>query len=132
MDCLSQLNVRTASSNGMLCKGKRGQTTFRAPTLWCTGVCGAKCRLSPFSLDRVFIGVGLELSKNLFGSGYAGFRSNVMFELKKYIIVSTLMVAAGALSVVTAQQRPAVFTAEQASAGRAAYTANCASCHLPD
>src|SRR5580704_10500419 len=49
-----------------------------------------------------------------------------MFDLKKYIVVSTFIIAAGTA------QRPAAYTAEQASAGRAAYQANCASCHLPD
>jgi hypothetical protein len=55
-----------------------------------------------------------------------------MFDFKKYIVVSTLIIAAGGFTVGNAQQRPAVYTAEQASAGRAAYQANCASCHLPD
>jgi alcohol dehydrogenase (cytochrome c) len=38
------------------------------------------------------------------------------------------------LAIVTAQQpqTAAVYTAEQAAAGRAAYTANCAGCHQPD
>ena len=36
-------------------------------------------------------------------------------------------------TAVAAQQPTApVFTADQAAAGRAAYQANCASCHLPD
>ena len=39
----------------------------------------------------------------------------------------------GAAAVMAGQQAPrAVFTAEQATAGRAVYQANCASCHLPD
>jgi alcohol dehydrogenase (cytochrome c) len=40
----------------------------------------------------------------------------------------------GVTMVVSGQQadRPAVFTAEQALAGRAVYTARCAGCHLPD
>lgn len=42
--------------------------------------------------------------------------------------------AAFAIAIVTAQTPTAgaVFTADQASAGRAAYQANCASCHMPD
>ena len=44
------------------------------------------------------------------------------------IIISQLVAQQG-----EAQQRPAgPYTAEQASAGRAAYQANCASCHAPD
>ncbi len=39
----------TLMARGVVGLGKRGQTTFRAPTLWRTGVWGAKCRLSPFS-----------------------------------------------------------------------------------
>ncbi|MBI3491193.1 MAG: PQQ-binding-like beta-propeller repeat protein [Acidobacteria bacterium] len=50
--------------------------------------------------------------------------------------VSLAVVSAGVLFGVAliAGQQPlaAVFTAEQAAAGRAAYQANCASCHLPD
>ena len=49
---------------------------------------------------------------------------------------SMLSVAASllGLAIVTAQQPQdaAVYTAEQAAAGRAAYTANCAGCHQPD
>ena len=48
-------------------------------------------------------------------------------------LVVTLAIAIG-LAAVTAQQPSpaAVFTAEQAAAGRTAYAANCAGCHLPD
>ena len=45
------------------------------------------------------------------------------------------MAAIGTLGIalVAGQQPPAaVYTAEQAAAGRAAYQANCASCHLAD
>src|ERR1041385_852336 len=45
------------------------------------------------------------------------------------------IVAAGGLAIVGNGQAPlplGPFTAEQANAGRAAYLANCASCHLPD
>jgi alcohol dehydrogenase (cytochrome c) len=38
----------------------------------------------------------------------------------------------GVALVATQQPAPSVFTADQAAAGRAAYQANCASCHLPD
>jgi mono/diheme cytochrome c family protein len=42
-------------------------------------------------------------------------------------------VVAWAAAVAAAQEAPvSVFTAEQATAGRAAYAKNCASCHMPD
>jgi alcohol dehydrogenase (cytochrome c) len=53
-------------------------------------------------------------------------------------MTKTILSAASACSalivVVLAAQQPtaSVFTSEQAAAGRAAYQANCASCHLPD
>jgi mono/diheme cytochrome c family protein len=34
--------------------------------------------------------------------------------------------------VVTARESPAVFTAEQAAAGKSVYARSCASCHMPD
>ncbi len=34
--------------------------------------------------------------------------------------------------VLTARESPAVFTAEQAAAGKSAYARSCASCHMPD
>jgi mono/diheme cytochrome c family protein len=47
--------------------------------------------------------------------------------------VAAALVASGA-SVVAGAQKPSapVFTAEQASAGRAVYARSCASCHMPD
>jgi PQQ-dependent dehydrogenase (methanol/ethanol family) len=51
-------------------------------------------------------------------------------------VAGQLLLAGGiaaAITIVTAQQTPtAVFTAEQAAAGRTVYQASCASCHLPD
>src|SRR5262245_26873189 len=41
-------------------------------------------------------------------------------------------IAASLIALMTAQQTPSVFTAQQAAGGRAVYTASCASCHLPD
>src|SRR5215475_908241 len=49
--------------------------------------------------------------------------------------VVTLTMAAVAivgLALPSGQQSGGVFTADQAAAGRAAYQANCASCHMPD
>ena len=49
------------------------------------------------------------------------------------LAVAALATAPLAIALVSGQQAPAsVFTAEQATTGRAAYQANCASCHLPD
>src|SRR6266550_9289499 len=49
----------------------------------------------------------------------------------KLLIAGCGLLIGGAIAA--AQQPPAsVFTAEQAAAGRVAYQANCASCHLPD
>jgi alcohol dehydrogenase (cytochrome c) len=54
--------------------------------------------------------------------------------MKSVIAAALLLCAAGAVAIVSGQQPSAapVFTADQAAAGRAAYQANCASCHLPD
>src|SRR5438067_725083 len=48
--------------------------------------------------------------------------------------VMALAVAAPAMALVAGQQTPvgAVYTGEQAAAGRAAYQVNCAGCHMPD
>src|SRR6476619_1086731 len=44
-----------------------------------------------------------------------------------------MAIAASAVALIAGQQTSTpVFTAAQAAAGRAAYQANCASCHLPD
>jgi len=57
--------------------------------------------------------------------------------LKSRITLGVAVIAALGTLIVTqnggAQQRPAgPYTAEQASAGRAAYQTNCAACHAPD
>ena len=49
----------------------------------------------------------------------------------RLLIAGSGLLISGALAI-DAQQTASVFTAEQAAAGRAAYQANCASCHLPD
>ena len=46
--------------------------------------------------------------------------------------IAILFAVGGGLAWVNAQQAAGVFTIEQATAGRAVYQANCASCHLPD
>ena len=50
-------------------------------------------------------------------------------------LVSAALVAGLTLSLSAGQQapaaRPSVYTSAQATAGQAAYTANCASCHQP-
>jgi alcohol dehydrogenase (cytochrome c) len=46
--------------------------------------------------------------------------------------IAILFAVGGGLAWVNAQQAAGVFTTEQATAGRAVYQANCASCHLPD
>ncbi|HXJ38594.1 MAG TPA: c-type cytochrome, partial [Bryobacteraceae bacterium] len=51
--------------------------------------------------------------------------------LKRILPASAATVAMSAL-MLTGQQRPAVFTAEQASSGRAAYQTNCSTCHGPE
>ena len=53
--------------------------------------------------------------------------------MKNILIACTSGAAlVAALAAPRAQQPSSVFTAAQAAAGRAAYQANCASCHLPD
>jgi alcohol dehydrogenase (cytochrome c) len=54
--------------------------------------------------------------------------------MKRVVAAGMLLCAAGAVAIVSGQQAAGtpVFTAEQAAAGRAAYQANCASCHMPD
>jgi mono/diheme cytochrome c family protein len=49
-------------------------------------------------------------------------------------VVATVVIAGCAFALVAGQQpAPApVFSAQQADAGRAAYDASCAGCHLPD
>jgi len=47
-------------------------------------------------------------------------------------LIATLAIVASAAIALRGQQPRAIFTAEQAAAGRAVYQANCASCHLPD
>ena len=51
--------------------------------------------------------------------------------LKRFLIVS-IAVAGIAVIRVAGQQQGAPFTAAQATAGSAAYQANCATCHQPD
>src|SRR5262249_58604671 len=46
------------------------------------------------------------------------------------LIAATALAASA--TFLAAQQAPSVFTVDQAAAGRAAYQANCASCHMPD
>jgi alcohol dehydrogenase (cytochrome c) len=56
-----------------------------------------------------------------------------MFVSRKHSALALLALAAGGVAVVTGQQTAAgPYTAAQATAGRAAYTANCASCHGAD
>jgi mono/diheme cytochrome c family protein len=52
--------------------------------------------------------------------------------MNRVIVKAALILAAG--GVLTAGQQPAtsIFTAQQADAGRTAYTKSCASCHMPD
>ena len=48
-------------------------------------------------------------------------------------LVPVVTIATLGIALVAGQQPPAsVYTAEQATAGRAAYQASCASCHMPD
>jgi alcohol dehydrogenase (cytochrome c) len=51
----------------------------------------------------------------------------------RLFLIPIAVIVAGAMSA-SAQQalRPDSYTAEQLNAGRAAYTANCAACHMPD
>jgi mono/diheme cytochrome c family protein len=46
--------------------------------------------------------------------------------------VAAALVASGAALVASQTTAPPVFTAQQATAGRAAYVKSCASCHMPD
>ena len=48
------------------------------------------------------------------------------------LIAASLLAVAFSLSLTAGQTPAGVFTAQQAAAGRAAYQASCASCHLPD
>src|SRR5579862_4000728 len=53
--------------------------------------------------------------------------------LRKHFAMAAALTAAGSVMTLTGQQRPAgPFTEQQAAAGRAAYQANCQSCHQPD
>src|SRR5262245_24384567 len=54
--------------------------------------------------------------------------------MKRVMAAWLLLAAAGAVAIVSGQQSAGtpILTAEQAAAGRAAYQANCASCHMPD
>src|SRR5262245_23305283 len=53
--------------------------------------------------------------------------------MKRLMLMTAAAVAACLVSVTAGQQpAPSSYTAEQATAGRAVYQANCASCHLPD
>ena len=47
----------------------------------------------------------------------------------RWIAAAALFTSTVAL---TARESPAVFTAEQAAAGKSAYARSCASCHMPD
>src|SRR5437763_16811798 len=51
-----------------------------------------------------------------------------------HLVRSSIAMAACGMLAVTAQTRPPLgpYTEAQATAGRSAYQANCASCHLPD
>src|SRR5439155_925666 len=74
-----------------------------------------KARLSPVPID-------IAMQAAVAGSG------SVLAALVPVAAIGTLGIA-----LVAGQQPPAaVYTAEQAAAGRAAYQANCASCHLAD
>lgn len=56
-----------------------------------------------------------------------------MFPLKKTFIPAAAAVAlCGGLALLEGQQPAGPFTAEQAAAGRTAYTANCSGCHMTD
>ena len=48
------------------------------------------------------------------------------------ITIAAVFTFSGALLLDAQQPRPAVFTTEQAEAGRVAYAKHCASCHMPD
>jgi alcohol dehydrogenase (cytochrome c) len=54
-------------------------------------------------------------------------------EVKTRLSLATVIASCGVLLVAQApENQQALYTAEQATAGRAAYQANCASCHAPD
>ena len=55
-----------------------------------------------------------------------------MFGLRKYFSFAAIVIALCSVMVVAGQQRGAggLYTAAQAAAGRTAYQANCAACHL--
>ncbi len=48
------------------------------------------------------------------------------------ITIAAVLTFSGALLLEAQQPRSAVFTTEQAEAGRVAYAKHCASCHMPD
>ena len=53
--------------------------------------------------------------------------------IRRHIMLVAMAAVTGGLALVAAQQAPAsTYTAAQAAAGRTAYQAQCASCHLPD
>src|SRR5580704_6418909 len=53
--------------------------------------------------------------------------------MKTRLILAAVLAAVCGVMILFAQQRPAgPYTADQATAGRAAYQTNCASCHAPD
>jgi mono/diheme cytochrome c family protein len=55
-----------------------------------------------------------------------------MYELVKRLVPIGIVLALVGTMKVSGQQQAAPFTAEQATAGAAAYQANCAMCHQPD
>ena len=56
-----------------------------------------------------------------------------MFAGKKQVGIAAVAVAGVCSVVMVSGQQPAgPFTAEQASSGKTAYTANCSGCHMPD
>src|SRR5438128_10264297 len=52
--------------------------------------------------------------------------------MKRLVVGGWWLVVTIGVALVSGQQASGVYTAAQAAAGRAAYQANCASCHLPD
>jgi alcohol dehydrogenase (cytochrome c) len=54
-----------------------------------------------------------------------------MMSVSRSLVVGSAILLAAAV-MTTAQQPPFVYTAEQASVGRAVYGASCAGCHMPD
>jgi mono/diheme cytochrome c family protein len=56
-----------------------------------------------------------------------------MTRVSRHVAAIAVAVAGSAIALVSGQQpTPAPYTPEQAAAGRAAYQANCASCHVAD